>query len=216
MASISPEPDLRQEPDLGPDTRLVRSPPRRPGRRPGHSSSRDDILAAARVLFGERGYDKASIRAIAAEARVDPALVHHFFGTKDELFAAAMEFPVDPAAMVPRVLAGPREELGERLVRTCLRFWEDPRLQPQFVGVIRSATTSEAGATLLRDFLSAKLFGRLAEPLGVPALNLNAAAAQIVGVVMLRYVLEMEPMASATEDELVGLLAPAIQRYLGV
>lgn len=209
MVSLSPEPDLDA------DLPLARPPTRRPGRRPGHSSSRDDILAAARVLFGERGYDKASIRAIAAEAHVDPALVHHFFGTKDELFAAAMAFPVDPATIVPFVLEGPRDEIGERLVRTFLRFWEDPRLRPQFIGVIRSATTSDAGATLLRDFLSSELFGKVAETLDVPALNLNAAASQVVGVIMLRYVLEMEPMASAPEDELVELLAPAIQRYLG-
>jgi AcrR family transcriptional regulator len=205
MVSISPEPHVEPAP----------RPPRRPGRRPGHSSSRDDILAASRVLFGERGYDKASIRAIAAEARVDPALVHHFFGTKDELFAAAMEFPVDPETLVPLVLSGPGEQIGERMVRTFLRFWEDPRLKPQFVGVIRSATTSDAGATLLRDFFSSKLFGKVAESLDVSPLNLNAAAAQIVGVVMLRYVLEMEPIASATEDELVEILAPGIQRCLG-
>jgi AcrR family transcriptional regulator len=190
------------------------TPTRRPGRRPGPSSSRADILAAARVLFGERGYDKASIRAIAGAAGVDPALVHHFFGTKDELFAAAMEFPVDPETILPLVLAGPRAEIGERLVRTFLRLWSDPRLKPQFVGIIRSATTSEMGAALLRDFISSKIFARVAENLGVPRLNLTAVAAQIVGVVMLRYVLEMEPMASASEEELVALLAPTIQRYL--
>jgi AcrR family transcriptional regulator len=190
------------------------APARRPGRRPGRSSSRDDILAAARVLFGERGYDKASIRAIAAAAGVDPALVHHFFGAKQDLFAAAMEFPVDPETILPLILAGPRAEIGERLVRTFLRFWSDPRLRPQFVGIIRSATTSETGATLLRDFITSQLFARVAAALEVPGLNLNAAAAQLVGVVMFRYVLEMEPMASASDDELVALLAPTIQRYL--
>ncbi|HEY0541692.1 MAG TPA: TetR family transcriptional regulator [Actinoallomurus sp.] len=190
------------------------APARRPGRRPGRSSSRDDILAAARVLFGERGYDKASIRAIAAAAGVDPALVHHFFGAKEDLFAAAMEFPVDPETILPLILAGPRAEIGERLVRTFLRFWSDPRLRPQFVGIIRSATTSETGATLLRDFVTSQLFARVAAVLEVPGLNLNAAAAQLVGVVMFRYVLEMEPMASASDDELVALLAPTIQRYL--
>jgi AcrR family transcriptional regulator len=188
---------------------------RRPGRRPGQSSSREDILAAARVLFGERGYDKASIRAIAGAAGVDPALVHHFFGTKEDLFAAAMEFPVDPNTILPLILSGPREEIGERLVRTVLGIWGDPRLQPQFVGIIRSATTSELGAGLLREFISSKLFARVAEALDVPRLNLNAAASQIVGVVMLRYVLVVEPMASASEEELVALLAPTIQRYLG-
>ncbi len=190
------------------------APARRPGRRPGQSSSRDDILAAARVLFGERGYDKASIRAIAGSAGVDPALVHHFFGTKEDLFAAAMEFPVDPKKLLPLVLMGPREEIGVRLARTVLGFWSDPALRPQFVGIIRSATTSELGAALLRDFISSKVLGRVADALGVPQLNLNAAAAQIVGMVMFRYVLEVEPMASASEEELVALLAPTLQRYL--
>jgi AcrR family transcriptional regulator len=188
---------------------------RRPGRRPGPSSSRADILAAARVLFGERGYDKASIRAIAGSAGVDPALVHHFFGTKEELFAAAMEFPVDPETILPLILAGPRAQIGERLVRTFLRFWSDPGLRPQFVGILRSATTSELGARLLRDFVSSRLIARVAAALEVPDLNLNAAAAQLVGVVMFRYVLQIEPMASASEDDLVALLAPTIQRYLG-
>jgi AcrR family transcriptional regulator len=193
----------------------VTTTPRRTGRRPGQSSSRADILAAARVLFGERGYDKASIRAIAGEAGVDPALVHHFFGTKDELFAAAMEFPVDPETVLPLILTGPREEIGERLVRTFLRIWQDPRVRPQFVGIIRSATTSETGATLLREFISSRLLARVAEALDVPRMNLNAAASQMVGVAMFRYVLELEPMASASEEELVALLAPTIQRYLG-
>ncbi|MCO6004344.1 TetR family transcriptional regulator [Actinoallomurus purpureus] len=191
------------------------APTRRPGRRPGRSSSRDDILAAARVLFGERGYDKASIRAIAREAGVDPALVHHFFGAKEDLFAAAMEFPVDPAMVLGQVVDGPRDELGERLTRTFLRIWEDPRLRPQFVGIIRSATTTEQGAELLREFISTALLARAGDALGLPRLNITAAAAQMVGVAMLRYVLEIEPMASATEEELVALLAPTLQCYLG-
>jgi AcrR family transcriptional regulator len=166
------------------------------------------------VLFGDRGYDKASIRAIAGAAGVDPALVHHFFGTKEDLFAAAMEFPVDPDTILPLVLAGPREEIGERLARMVLTVWGDPELRPQFVGVIRSATTNEMGARLLREFITSKVFARVADALNVPRLNLNAAASQIVGVVMLRYVLEVEPMASASEEELVALLAPTIQRYL--
>lgn len=187
---------------------------RGPGRRPGPSSSREDILAAARVLFGERGYDKASIRAIAGVAGVDPALVHHYFGTKEDLFAAAMRFPIDPAAVLPEILAGPRDRLGERMARTFLRVWGDPRLRPQFVGIVRSATTAEQGAALLRDFVAANVLARVAEHLGTPRLNLTAAAAQMIGVVMLKYVLQLEPMASAGEDELVALLAPTLQRYL--
>jgi AcrR family transcriptional regulator len=192
---------------------MTAPPARRPGRRPGPSSSREDILAAARVLFGERGYDKASIRAIAREAKVDPALVHHYFGSKEELFAAAMEFPIDPNLILAQ-FAGPREDVGERIVRMFLRVWGDPELGPQFVGVMRSATTTEQGAALLREFVSARLLARVSATAGVPKLNLNLAASQMVGVAMLRYVLKVEPIASAAEDDLVTLLAPMIQRYL--
>lgn len=186
----------------------------RPGRRPGPTSSREDILAAARALFAEKGFDKASIRAIARRAEVDPALVHHFYGTKEELFVTAVEFPVDPALIVPQIIAGPRAEIGERLVRTFLGVWDDPRAQPRLLGLLRS-TTTEQGAALLREFVSATILNRVAEVLDVPRLNITATAAQMVGVVMLRYVLAMEPMASASPDELVALLAPTIQRYLG-
>jgi AcrR family transcriptional regulator len=167
------------------------------------------------VLFGERGYDRASIRAIAGAAGVDPALVHHYFGTKEELFAAARRFPIDPAAILPQVLAGPRNELGERMARMFIRVWGDPRLRPQLVGIVRSAATTEHGAALLRDFVATNVLGRVAEHLGTPRLNLTAAAAQMIGVVLLKYVLQIEPMASADEDELAALLAPTLQRYLG-
>jgi AcrR family transcriptional regulator len=190
------------------------APTRRPGRRPGPSSSRDDILAAARVLFGERGYDKASIRAIAREAGVDPALVHHFFGSKEELFVAAMELPVDPTVFLGQVLTGPRSELGERMARTFLRIWSDPRLRPQFIGVFRSAATTEQGAALLREFITRAILARVADTLGdVPTLNLAAAAAQMIGIAMFKYIVQIEPLASATEDDLVALLAPTLQRY---
>lgn len=189
------------------------APTRRPGRRPGPSSSRDDILAAARVLFGERGYDKASIRAIAREAGVDPALVHHFFGSKEELFVAAMELPVDPAVFLGQVLTGPQSELGERMARTFLRFWSDPRLRPQFIGVFRSAATTEQGAALLREFVTRTILARVAETLAIPTLNLAAAAAQMIGIAMLKYILQVEPLVSATEDDLVALLGPTLQRY---
>lgn len=126
-------------------------------------------------------------------------------------------------------LAGPREQIGERFVSTFLTFWEDPQLRPQFVAAIRSATTSDESTTPLREFMSARLFARVAEKLKVPSLNLeevaemlkvpplnlNAAAAQVMGVAMLRYVMEMEPLVSASPDEIRDLIAPTIQRYLG-
>jgi AcrR family transcriptional regulator len=191
-------------------------PRRRPGRRPGPTETRQTILAAARELFAEKGYDGASIRAIARTAGVDPALVHHFFTSKEDLFVAAMEFPFDPAQLLPHIAAGPKEELGERLVRVFLSVWGDPQLQPRATAILRSATTSEQGAAMLREFASSALLGRVAEASGVPLLRINAAAGQMIGVMILRYVLAVEPIASATEDELVELLAPTLQRYFDV
>lgn len=124
--------------------------------------------------------------------------------------------------------AGSRDEMGERVVRTFLKFWEDPELRPHLVSVFRSAAAGEEGAAQMRAFMTAQLFAQVgdtlgstpmtieqvADTLGVPALHLNAAAAQVTGVIMLRYVLGMEPMASAPPEELLAVLAPTIQRYL--
>lgn len=186
---------------------------RRPGRRPGPTETREAILAAARELFAEKGYDGASARAIARSAGVDPALVHHFFGNKEGLFVAAMEFPFDPAQLVPHVAAGPREEIGERLVRVFLTVWGDPQIRTRALAILRSAATSEQGAAMLREFASSALLDRIAEASGVPRLRINAAAGQMIGVMIFRYVLAVEPIASASEDELVELLAPTMQRY---
>src|SRR5256885_14286274 len=102
----------------------------RTGRRPGNQDTREAIVEAARKAFAERGYDRASIRAIATSAGVDPALVHHYFGTKDELFLATVNAPIDPATILPAVLAGDRDELPERLVRTFVSVWDHPVTRP--------------------------------------------------------------------------------------
>jgi len=195
---------------------MVAPPGRKPGRRPGPTETRPAILAAARELFAGKGYDGASIRAIARAAEVDPALIHHFYGNKEGLFIAAMEFPFDPTQIIPQVLTGgPREEIGERLVRIFLAVWGQGDFRSRALAVIRSAATSEQGATLLREFLTSALLGRVAEALEVPRLRILVGIAQMVGVVIMRYVLEIEPIASASDEELVELLAPTLQRYLG-
>jgi AcrR family transcriptional regulator len=192
------------------------SPPgRRPGRRAGPTESRGDILAAARLLFAERGYDGATIRGIAGRAGVDAALVHHFFGTKEGVFVEAMGFPVQPSTFIAELIAsGPREQLGERLVRVFLGLWRDPERRAPVLGLLRSATTNEQAAEMLREFVTSALLGRLADGIGVPRLRLCAAAAQMMGMVMLRYVIGVEPLASADEEEVVTLLAPTIQGYI--
>lgn len=190
------------------------TPGRRPGRRAGPTESRADILAAARRLFAERGYDGATIRAIAQEAGVDAALIHHFFGTKEQVFVAAMELPFQPAELLPQLIAGPREQVGERFVRLFLAVWRDPDRRAPVLALLRSATTNEQAAEMIRQFVTEALLTRVAGALGVPPLRVTAAASQLIGLVMVRHVLGVEPLASADEEEIVRLVAPTIQRYL--
>lgn len=187
---------------------------RGPGRRPGPTETREAILAQARELFAEKGYDGASLRAIARAAGVDPALVHHFFGNKEGVFIEAMRFPVDPSVVLPRIMAAPRDRLGETMVRTFLLVWGDAERRAPVLAMLRSAMTNERAAAMMREFLASALFGRAGAAAGVPPLRIQAAAGHMIGVMILRYVLRVEPLASASEDELVELLSPAIQNYL--
>ncbi|MFC4055989.1 TetR family transcriptional regulator [Actinomadura syzygii] len=187
---------------------------RGPGRRPGPTETREKILAAARDLFAEKGYDGTSLRAIARTAGVDPALVHHFYGTKDGVFIEAIRFPVDPAALLGRAASFPKERFGELMVRTFLEVWGDDERRRPLLGMLRSAMTNEQAAALLREFVTSALFSRAGKATGAPQLPLQAAAGQMIGLMILRYVVRVEPIASASEDELVELVAPTIQRYL--
>jgi AcrR family transcriptional regulator len=193
---------------------MVAQSGRKPGRRPGPNETREAILTAARELFAEKGYDGASIRAIARRADVNPALVHHFFGTKESVFIEAMRLPFSPAELLPRLLEVPDERVGETLIRTFLGIWGAPERRAPIVALLRSAMTNEQAATMMREFVSATLIGRAADLRGIPLLRINAAVGQMIGVMLLRYVLEVEPIASASEDEIVELLAPTLQRYL--
>lgn len=196
---------------------MVRAVRRRSGRRPGGPDTRGEILTAARVEFGERGYDGATMRAIGARAGVDPALVHHYFGAKEQLFLAAMEIPFDPATTIAATALGPADGLGERVARVFLQIWADPVRRAPLLALIRSAMTHEAAATLLRQFVSRVLLPRVAGVLeGAPDRELRAEAmiSHLVGVAMLRFVVKVEPIASVSEDELVALVAPVIQRYV--
>jgi len=188
----------------------------RPGRRPGSADTRGRILGAARASFGERGFDGATIRDVAARAEVDPALVHHYFGSKQQLFVAAMEFPLDFPATVPRLLAGPPEEIGERFVRFVLDQWETPAMRPLLLGLVRSATTDPLAASMLRRLLAEGPLLALANAIDRPDAPLRAtlAGSQFIGLVMARYVVEVEPLASASREALVRAIGPTIQHYL--
>ena len=190
---------------------------RRSGRRPGNQDTRQSILDAARSVFAERGFDNASIRAIAVEAKVDPALVHHYFGTKDKLFQASMNLPLDPSELVPKALAGPREEAGERLVRMFLGVWDSPA-GVAAVAMLRSAMSNEWTARLLREFLITQVLRRAIAELSLDdenaKLRASLVASQMVGVAVARYILKLEPLAGADPETLVRAIAPNVQRYL--
>jgi AcrR family transcriptional regulator len=185
----------------------------RAGRRPGQTETREQILTAARAQFAELGYDGATIRGIAARASVNAALVHHFFGSKDRVFVAALELPVDPAMMVPVLLDGPREQFGERVVRTFLALWGNPETRAPFLALMRSVTSNDQAVVMLRQFLERTMLARLADGLGISPLRMAAAASQMIGMALLRYIVGLEPMASATDDEIVAMIAPVIQQY---
>lgn len=185
----------------------------RPGRRPGPTETRDAILSSARTLFGERGYDGATIRAIAGQAGVDPALVHHFYGSKEQVFVAAMQVPFNPAEAIPYIVEGPREQVAERMMRFFIGVWREPDSRAAFLGLMRSAMTNEQAAAMVRQFLRKALLGRVAAALGVPPLSAEAAMSHLIGLVLMRFVLRLEPLATAEEEELIRLVAPSLQRY---
>lgn len=186
----------------------------RTGRRPGQSGSREKILAAARTHFARQGYDRATIRAIAASARVDPALVLHYFGSKHDVFVAAMKLPFNPTQFIPELIAPGIEGLGERLVRRFIEVW-DSREGRHLVGFIRSVVGHESAAAMMREFFTHAVLGRIATSLDIdePRRRAGLVASQLFGLAMIRYVLKMEPIASATADDLAKWIGPNLQRY---
>ncbi|MEV0963918.1 MULTISPECIES: TetR/AcrR family transcriptional regulator [unclassified Streptomyces] len=179
-------------------------------------AARERILEAARAEFAQRGYDKTSVRGIAKAAGVDPALVHHYFGTKDEVFAAAIEVSFEPALVVPAILGEGKEGVGERLARYFIGVWENPATRAPLLAILRSALTHEAAAKVLRGFVLRRMLERIAADLDVPDPKLRAelAASHMIGIAVLRYVIQVEPLATVDSEEIVEMVAPTLQRYL--
>jgi AcrR family transcriptional regulator len=175
------------------------------------------ILAAAREAFAERGYDGASIRLIAAGAGVDPALVHHYFGTKHQLFLDAMQAPFDPMQVLPQVLAGGADGVGERLVRTLLRV-VDSAAGGAVAALFRSAVGNELMAKMLREFVVRRITRRVIKELDLdPAegpIRTTLVFSQIAGLITARYIIKVEPLASLPSEVVVGMVGPTVQRYL--
>ncbi|KUL40144.1 TetR/AcrR family transcriptional regulator [Streptomyces regalis] len=192
---------------------------RRRGRPPRTESAdtRDRILDAAREEFSERGYEKTSVRGIAKAAGVDSALVHHYFGTKEQVFEAAVEVAFAPALKVrDAVIEGPLDGVGERMTRTIFGLWENPVTRKPLLAIVRSAVNNEAAAAVFRRLVSAQLLRRIAGEIDAPDAELRAelAAAQLVGIAMMRYVIKIEPIASADPEQIIARVAPVVQGHL--
>jgi AcrR family transcriptional regulator len=188
----------------------------RTGRRPGRQDTKEAILASARDAFAEKGFDGASIRYIATSAGVDPALVHHYFGTKDQLFLAAMQIPIDPGKIIPHVAAGGIDGLGERLVRTFLGIWDSP-VGSAGVALLRSAVRNDLAARLFREFITTQVIRRVMSHLDIDPDEMptraSLVASQVIGMAMMRYVIRLEPLASAPPEAVAAAVGPTLQRY---
>jgi AcrR family transcriptional regulator len=188
----------------------------RTGRRPGASGTQEQILEAARKLFLERGYQGATMRAIAREAGVDPSLIVHFFGNKIGLFAEAVEWPFDPDEVMPRILADGRRNIGRNLVALVLRTWDEEGERHPILTLFATATTEPEAAEMLRDFISERLFAPLLDGLDVDhkELRANLLSSQLLGLGFARYVLRYEPLASARSADVIDWVGPNVQRYV--
>jgi AcrR family transcriptional regulator len=186
------------------------------GRRPGGPDTRGQILAAARRSFADRGFGATTIRGVAGEAGVDPALVHHYFGGKDDLFLAALDIPVDPRGLVPTVFADGVEGAGERLMRLFLSVWDDPVTRLPLIALVRASLAQEAPESLLQQGILRLVLDpmRAALPPAEADRRVQLVGSQMVGLVVTRYLLALEPLASMPADEVVAWVAPNLQRYL--
>ncbi|MGH3241147.1 MAG: TetR family transcriptional regulator [Spirillospora sp.] len=185
------------------------------GRRPGPSATRAAILGAATTRFTRGGYEATSMRQIAADAEVDPALVRHFFGSKQALFTEVVAAVIRPDEAIPLLAGGPVTELGERLVRYFLGLLGDVATPGTLLGLIRSAVTVEQAAALLREFLADKVLGPIAAMIGADEADLRVAlaASQLVGLAIARHALGLKALTTADTEHLIAWTAPTLQRY---
>ena len=189
---------------------------KRPGRPPGTSDTRERILNSARELFARNGIDKTSIRAIAADAGVDPALVHHYFGTKTQLFAAAIHIPIDPMAVIGPLREIPVERIGYVLPSILLPLW-DSELGKGFIATLRSILAGNDVSlvrSVLQEVIAAEVGTRVDRPPGTGRIRVQYVASQLVGVVMARYILELDPFRSLPVEQIAETIGPNLQRYL--
>jgi AcrR family transcriptional regulator len=187
----------------------------RVGRRPGSADTRGDILDAARATFAAEGYHGATIRAIAAAAGVDPALVHHYFGTKEDLFAACVQLPARPAEIAEHIMAEGPDEAGRRAAAFFFRTWEEPATRDALLTLLRGAMSTEHGSSALREFFGSILLSRVAPHLTGEdvELRISLAMSHLIGAAVLRYVVAFPALRDVPAPELAARIGAAIQPY---
>jgi AcrR family transcriptional regulator len=190
---------------------------KRIGRRRGSPDTREAILEVARRLFSDKGFDATTVRAIASDAGVDPAMIHHYFGTKEELFRQSLSIPFDPTTEIPKIIAEGPEHAGGNLIRMFVRIWDSPLGSPA-AAMIRSAMSNEWTTRLLREFIATQILRKVATELKLdPAeapLRVSLVASQLAGLAMMRYIVKLEPLASLPVEDLVRAVGPNVQRYI--
>ncbi|WP_190264411.1 TetR/AcrR family transcriptional regulator [Glutamicibacter nicotianae] len=174
------------------------------------------ILRAASKEFSHAGYEAASLRSVARRAGVDPALVHHYFKDKDDLFVQTMHIPVNPGEIIAQAATAPLEQMGEALVRALLTTWRKPAFRTAATAMIRGLISSSSATKILRPLLQKEIFSRLGSRLPEDSAEPRVAlvASQIIGLIVARYIIDLEPLASMDDEQVIELVAPAIQRYL--
>ncbi|WP_373201791.1 TetR/AcrR family transcriptional regulator [Mycobacterium marinum] len=189
---------------------------RRPGRPIGTSNTREHILTCARELFALNGLDRTSVRSVAAAAGVDAALVHHYYGTKQQLFAAAIQIPIDPTAVLEQIVETPVDELGLKIPSVLLPLW-DSELGTGLIATLRAlmaGTESNLARSFLQEVVTSEVGSRVDSPTGTGRIRAQFVASQLLGVVMARHIVKIEPFASLPADQVAQAIAPTLQRYL--
>jgi AcrR family transcriptional regulator len=188
----------------------------RRGRRPlGSPDARRAVLDAARELFAELGFERTTMRAVAARAGVDPALIYHYFGDKDGLLFAALQPPVDEATVFADLADAART--GEELVRRLISLWEErPEIRDQMAAILRTGLSHDHASRLLRDILSSFILAALGDVLADDRRELRVAliGSQLGGLMLARYILGVPGAAAASPEDLVQAVGPTVQRYL--
>lgn len=177
---------------------------------------RDAALAAARSAFAARGYARTTYKGIAAAAGVAPTVLRKYYNSKGDLFTAALKLPTDPTTAIPTLLAPGVEGLGERLVRFTLDTLGDPEVREDLLAMVRAGASAAQVTKSLQEYIEVNVVDKIVTTIGVPDARMRVAliSSFLIGVAAGRYILRIEPLASASEEQVVRMVAPTIQALL--